>query len=319
MTGSVVPPVLSRTPSRALYIKLGPGGRWESSCILADQTIRLGYGQVPTSECVEAAATGDWSQIEMRLLESGTKTIGAARSHVRQIHEFFTAEDDVLWITFFQRSLWWCFAETTVRPAVDGHVRKVIGKWSSTDLKGGSLYLSTLSGRLSAIQSFRGTICAVPNLGYLVSRLRGDKPDDVRSALNALDTLANGLQALIARLHWRDFEILVDLIFRAAGLQRVNELGGTMRSIDLDLVSPLTGERYAAQVKSQAGPNELADIQAAFADRDDFTRIYLVVHSPDTALKNTVTEPPFELLGPRQLAELTIRNGLTDWLLRKAS
>ena len=38
-----------------------------------------------------------------------------------------------------------------------------------------------------------------------------------------------------------------------------------MKSIDLDLVWPFTGERFAAQVKSRAGLEELQTLQAAFS------------------------------------------------------
>jgi hypothetical protein len=147
------------------------------------------------------------------------------------------------------------------------------------------------------------------------------RASDLRVSVRDIEELANEILDVVfdGVMHWRDFEILVDLIFRGAGLQRINELGGTMKSIDLDLVSPLTGERYAAQVKSQAGATELQAIQDAFSDHADFSRIYLVVHSPDPSLIHTRdVQPPFEILGPQRLAELTVRNGLTDWLVRQA-
>jgi hypothetical protein len=53
---------------------------------------------------------------------------------------------------------------------------------------------------------------------------------------------------IIKELHPKDLEIFTDLVFRQSGWQRVGVSGGTEKDIDLDLISPVTGERIAVQI-----------------------------------------------------------------------
>lgn len=47
------------TANKALFIKLGEGGRWESECLKAG-TLRFGYQEIPHEACV----SGNWSEVE---------------------------------------------------------------------------------------------------------------------------------------------------------------------------------------------------------------------------------------------------------------
>jgi hypothetical protein len=268
---------------------------------------------------VEAARSGDWSSVEKILLGISSGKVGTAKNHARQVRLFFEADEDTLWITFFQHRLWWCFSTQTISRTVDGHARAVIGRWSSLDAQGRPLRTSGLSGRLTAIQGFRGTLCALRDVDYLHTRLRGETPAPVRAAETARTAFEETIRRLIKMLPWHDFELFVDLLFRQAGLQRTSQLGATIKDIDLDLLSPLTDERYAVQVKSAAGRDELARLQDAFSHPHDYSRIYLVVHSPDQALGREVVHEPFELLGPNELAKLAVRHGLGEWLMGRSS
>jgi len=215
--------------------------------------------------------------------------------------------------------MWWCRSFRKISPMPDGHVRPVIGCWAKEDVRGRPLEISSLSGKLTATQGFRGTVCSVGEFEYLLNRINGELPEAVRAAEEARDALRDRIEALISGLHWRDFEILVDLIFRGAGLQRVSELGKTLKEIDLDLLAPLTNERYAAQVKSRAGLRELQHLEDAFTDLHGFSRVYLVVHTPQAGLRDAAPAEPLEVLGPRQLADLSLRYGLTEWIIARAS
>ena len=107
---------------KALFIKLGEGGMWESEC-LREGTLRFGYKEIPHATCV----AGDWLEVE-RLARGFSKDKGSATRHVKQIGEFYGAGEDVLWITFHSDRLWWCFSTKEVSRLPDeGKVRSVIG------------------------------------------------------------------------------------------------------------------------------------------------------------------------------------------------
>jgi hypothetical protein len=121
-------------------------------------------------------------------------------------------------------------------------------------------------------------------------------------------------------LHPKDFEILVDLIFRQAGWQRVSVLGETQKLIDLDLLSPVTSERYAVQVKSKANRAEFESYKQKFADMQGYTRCYFVVHTPSTDLVEAkAPTDTIKLLQPKDVARLAAKYGLADWVIDKAS
>ena len=52
--------------------------------------------------------------------------------------------------------------------------------------------------------------------------------------------------ALLALLHWRDFELLVELVFGQSGWRQVGASGGVQKTVDMELVLPTTlfDERY---------------------------------------------------------------------------
>lgn len=64
---------------------------------------------------------------------------------------------------------------------------------------------------------------------------------------------------MIAQLDWRDFEILVDLMFACGGWQRTSAVGDGEVDVDLLLTSPTTGEAGWVQIRSQASQGVLDD------------------------------------------------------------
>jgi len=63
--------------------------------------------------------------------------------------------------------------------------------------------------------------------------------------------LKTAIRPLLQSLWWKDFELLADLIFTQSGWQRTSVLGKTEKSIDLELLSPVTGS--TAPTPLQAG------------------------------------------------------------------
>jgi hypothetical protein len=314
MSTDVLPAI--RAP-RALYIKLGEGGGWEAECIRTG-TLRFGYHHVPHQACLD----GEWNDVD-RALRTYSTDQGAITRHLNQVKEFYEAPADVLWITFFSDRLWWCFSRPEITVHANGEkTRPVIGKWQDSDIAGNALVKARLSGKLLATGLFRGTICSVTEFNYLLHKINGTVEPHVAVAQAAYEQLQKSLIPIIRALHPTDLEILTDLIFRQSGWQRVGVAGGVEKDIDLDLISPLTGERVAVQVKSSASPAVWRDYRQKFADMRGFSRFYFVTHSSNAGLHQEAAEnddPNFVLCGVEQLATQAVRGGLTGWLLDKAS
>lgn len=305
------------TAETALFIKLGEGGAWANDCI-GKGTLRIRYLKIPHQLCVDR----EWSKV-LECALSFSKNRGAATSHVKQNRFFYEEPPSVLWITFHGNRLWWCFAEGGVEALRDGtKQRRVIEKWRDEDTAGRPLLTSQLSGRLLAVQGFQGTICSIAEREYLLHKINGTVPPHVTAAQDSLTALVQCLVPIIQKLHPKDLEIFVDLIFRQAGWNRTGVTGGTEKDIDLDLLSPITNERVAVQVKSRATTRSYHSYRTKYADMRGFTRLYFVTHSPDKALKEeagAADDPTFVFWGPLQLAEQAARSGLAGWLLDKAS
>ena len=302
-------------PSKALYIKLGRGGNWESECIEEDQTIRLGYHNIPHDLCLQ----GKWDEVyeELGRLRQNS---GAARRDAKQIRLFYESDESVLWITFYGDRLYWCFSKPEVTLLADkSKIRPVAGQWRCDDINGKLLYKNQLSGRLLSMQGFRGTICNVEEFEYLKEKINGHVPKEVEEAKATLSELERKIETIIRKLHWRDFEILIDLIFAQAGWQRVNELGGVQKTLDLDLISPITSERYGVQIKSKAGLAEFEEYQQKFAEMDGCTRLYFVVHTPLGDFTHAKVDDNIELWLPKDIAHWAVKYGLADWIIAKAS
>jgi hypothetical protein len=302
---------------RALFIKLGSGGDWEADCIARGE-LRLGYHEVPHEACV----AGQWAQVEDGL-RATTRDAGALTRHLNQVREFYEAGEDVLWITFFSDRLWWCRARAGVTRHANGDkTRAVIGAWSDQDLSGAPLLKGRLSGKLLALQMYRGTICSVGDLSYLLHKINATAEPHVAQAQTAYEQLQHALHPIIRALHHSDLEILVDLVFRQAGWQRVGVSGGTEKDIDLDLISLVTGERIAVQVKADTRASEWRAYREKYAQTRSYSRFYFVTHCDRPELLEAVRQSDdasYVFWGIDQIASQAVRGGLTGWLLDKAS
>ena len=126
------------------------------------------------------------------------------------------------------------------------------------------------------------------------------------------------MKAVLKKLHWKDFENLVDLIFRNAGWRRLSLVGETLKYVDMELEEPITHDMYQVQVKSQATYEEYEEYAQNFS-HGNFRRLFFVVHSPDKKLADAGVGkfPDVELLLPNLLAAKVVEFGLTDWLLKR--
>ena len=92
------------------------------------------------------------------------------------------------------------------------------------------------------------------------------------------------LKPLIQSLSWKDFELLVDLIFTSSGWQRISVVGKTEKYIDIELISPVNNKRAFVQVKSQSTFNEFEIYKSKFNNMKQYDEMYYVVHTPDKKL-----------------------------------
>lgn len=137
------------------------------------------------------------------------------------------------------------------------------------------------------------------------------------AVFDATAHLIEKVEAGIKLLHWNDFEILVDLLFRAAGWKRVSVLGENMKYTDLELLEPITEYMYQVQIKSESTLNEFIKYADEFPEKI-FEKLYFIVHSPDENLEKYENKRSnVELIFTKRLAKMVVDFGLTEWLLKK--
>ncbi len=306
--------------SNAYYVKLGRGGKWADDS-LRNGIIRIGWRNQSLDD------VNNWRESAIREMElrsrekDGLTTAKSAISNEtialsKIVHS--TPED--VWITFHGPYLWWCrVAETGIEEtdAISKH-RKCAGKWSNCDIKGNRLIINQLPGRLSMKQRFSGTICGFneDQLDDLRRLLNNQPSEDFQAISKAKETLTKLVEGGLSPLHWKDFEILVDLVFRNAGWRRVSCVGETMKSVDMELEEPITGDRYQVQIKSDATIADFTEYAEDF-DGGDFKKLYFVVHNSKEKWTNAPKYGNVELILQERLAEMVVDFGLVSWLLKK--
>ena len=308
------------TAPRALYIKLGEGNRWAHQA-LETNTLRFGFADITHDVALAAAATGDFQPIKAFYHERGTVT-GTATRYSNEVREFYTAGSDVLWITFTDGRMWWCFADAEVistpgpgSEANGSRYRRAIGSWSDKDIHGQTLWKNILRGSLTTTEGFRGTICKVKEFDYLLRRLNGESTTGTEAVRTARLALIQTLVPLIGGLHWKDFELLVELVMTQGGWRRVSATGGTQHTIDLELELPLTGERALVQVKSRLNQADANLLVEGLAEAAGGARVFIAYHTaPDHP---SIDQESITLIGPEALAEHVVDLGLTTWVMRK--
>jgi hypothetical protein len=218
--------------------------------------------------------------------------------------------------------MWWCFAAPGVSLLADGtKVRPTLDGWHQHDVSEQRLTASRLSGGLLAVQAYRGTICAVDKC-YVLHKINCTDPQRVSTAERALTALSDSLQPIVERLHPRDLEVLVDLIFRNGGWQRVGVLAESETDIDLALESAVTGERIAVEVKAHASIGDYREYVARYTAMVGFDRFYFITQSlidAEVAGDGATGSTGVRFWGSRSLAQRAAHAGLARWLIDKAA
>lgn len=303
--------------SRVLFIKLGEKGSLEQKCIDGG-LIELDYSEIDHQSCLD----GNWVLVNRQIADAYGTAPNATTSHKNQIRRFYEEPAETLWITFHNGKLWHCFADRKIDLTANGtKTRKTIGGWKDHDSAGKTLFIQSISGRLTKVQGFRGTICEVEEKEYLLHKLNNTQSRELEAVEKNIASLKKNLEALIKRLNPQDFEVFVDLIFRAAGWSRIGELGKTVKTIDIELMAPVTNERAVVQVKSQSDRGVYSDFEARLEALQGYDKRFFVTHSPTPDLAkhiNSRSEANIIFWDVQQLSELSINAGLIDWLIKVA-
>jgi hypothetical protein len=303
-------------PKRAICIKLGRSGSWESEC-LEKGIIRFGYKETP----LESAESGDWDTVWEFWRSARKGDAGTATRDLSQIRHFYEDGDDTLWITLSGGLLWWCFAKPGVQMHPDAHgpYRECVAGWKNTDIAGNRLSSDKLSGNLLRVQGFRGTICDVKAFDYLIRKLNNQLQPEVEAATKAENEMVEKIVPLLRMLTWQDFELLVDLVFSNSGWRRVGQLGKTQKTVDIELVLPTAGERAFVQIKSSANKAELTDYLARLKEAALYDKMFFVWHTGEVGEVTEADKTNVLLVGPVLFARMVFEAGLTSWLRDKVS
>lgn len=305
------------TASEVRYIKLGKGGAWERASLDNDE-LHFGFQDAPH----DVSLTRDYEKIRQSLITRG-RLERVASSDAREVLEFYSLDEKCLWVTFAREHMWWCFADPHVSwRGGDGmtggeRVRKVIGKWRNTDVRGQPLKISTLSTKITKVAGYRRTICKIEAKDYLLRRINGLEEPIVAKGVQARQAILDATKEALQLLHWKDFETLVDVIFARSGWNRISALGGNQKLVDLELEQSVTNERMAVQVKSEASQAVLDQYIERIDEAGQFQRFVFICHSRKGALVAPPGRSNIQVWTDQELAEAVFRTGLYDWVLEK--
>jgi hypothetical protein len=306
-----------RTPSAVRYIKLGQGGAWAAEAI-EQSIIPFGFSQVPHAPC----AAGDWDKVR-QILAAGGRTKSGVSQGARELRDFYELPDDALWITFADRHLYWTFAWSAMvafRDPVPGgwhRFRPCIGGWSRMSLTGEPLSTTSLSSALTRVAGFRQTICTIERQDYLLRRIRGEEEPLLAKAREVRSELEQVALEMISALDWRDFEVMIDLLFANGGWRRQSAVGTGEVDVDLLLENPISREAAWVQVKSRCNQAVLDDYLERFRRDGSAQHFFLVCHSPAAKLR-APPDPRVHIWAGPKLARAALSAGLLDWLIERS-
>jgi len=301
------------TAEHAYYLKLGRAGSWAEDSIRHSKA-RIEWKSTPLAQI----NAGEWPAIK-KALQATSKTTGSGTADANALERFCRSTEADVWVTFHDSKLWWGRLKNgPVTEDETSKYREVLGGWRDRSLKNDLLLANQIPGRISQLQGFRGTICNVRDRDTLLRLLSGERSTEYLALAKSKNVLVANTAHAIQNLHWKDFELLVDLVFRQSGWRRVSVLGETMKSVDIELEDPITGDQYQVQVKARATKKTASTCKEQFSG-SAFRKYYLVVHTPEPELLDAtdLDDDDFELILPERLARMVVDGGLTSWLLDK--
>lgn len=316
---SPLPPVAT---TRVRYIKLGPGGCWDDDCI-RDNILRIDF-DTGSPETYAMCKRGDWQALRDDWARS--KDGGTATRFTNETRTYFEDAGDILWVTFAHDRLYWAFLEPGAPqiyapddPTDTSSFRRVRGAWRDHDIHGQvQLTKTRLPGSINSASSYRGTSFELrdEDRERLLRRINGTVDPAVERVARAHEELRQSLGALVARLTWRDFETLVDMLFTGAGWRRLGRPGGAEKTKDLDLVMPITGEKAWVQVKSATNAAQFAGYVADSERMEQYDRMFFVFH---TGPELRSDRPNVTVLDRMAVVDMVINGGFVNWVIERVA
>lgn len=279
--------------NRAYYLKLGKKGKWEDALVDGDKA-RIGWKEISITDIHSQNWKKIDKEIEKQFSKEGKKS--GATQDFNALKNFCEATDKDIFVTFYDSKLYWCFLKNgKIRKDAVSKYRRTKIKWQCTDINGKILSLNQISGRISKTQGFRATLCSIKETDTLYRIINALKNPICEDIVSKKFDLVESIQKAIIELHWKDMEILTDLVFRQTGWKRNSMLGEKMKYMDLELEEPITKELYQVQVKAKAGKNDFDEYCAQFSDLG-FKKLFFVVFCPEKSLKNVKAPENVEII-----------------------
>lgn len=302
--------------NKAYFIKLGASGKWAKDSF-ENNRIRIGWKRIPLNLLQQK----DWGEI-YRLNRLTAKDDGSATRDSNTLKNIIEADDSSIFITFENSVMFWAKASDAITVDEDdiSKYRLVKDSWSNKDINGNILYINKLPGGITKVQRFSGTSCAVKDVDILLRIINCQTNEYYRKINKAKLELEKTLENAIKDLHWKDFELLVDLIFRETGWQRISVLGESMKFVDLELKCPITEDLYQVQVKTETTKKEFLKYINDF-DNNIYRRLFYVVHTckDDIADISLLQGKDIEVWTVKEIAKAVVKYGLVDWVAGKCA
>ena len=299
------------------YIKLGNSGSWADEAFTSGRILfGSGVDKVDHQLCLN----GEWDKVEKQLGELLENQQGVSQG-LRQLQTFYKTEP-ILWITMANGHLYWSIS--TGRPNVLQHNNsdmpsrylETVDGWKNKSVRGEPLLLRNISSALTKTAGYRRTICEVAAKDYLL-RLLNDERDALQiKAELLLDQQSKVALELIQRLHWTEFETLIDLIFARNGWQRTSVLGRTIPDVDFVADQQVTGSTAWVQIKASSNQRELDDYINRFEKDGSCTDFFFACHSSISKLVIKKSRH-LHLWEGTELSRQAINAGLFYWLIEQ--
>ncbi len=302
--------------NNAFFLKLGSKGAWEYEATTNSSKARIDWSNIPILEIQNENWDVIRSLVEIDFKERGKKN--GATQDFNALKLFSEATENDVFITFAKNMMYWCMPEVgKIQEDTKSKFRTLKLNWRNTDIKGNKLYINSISGKITKTQGFMATLCRIEEKDAL-DRIINNKVSPIVEQIKKTEAeLQNLLTKAFSDLHWKDCETLADLIFNQSGLQRISQVGSSMKYMDIELENALTKERYIVQVKAHATGSDFNAYVENFPNKN-YTRLFFVSFNHDKSLDSVVSESESViLLKGKDLAALIIKLGLTNWVVDK--
>ena len=304
----------------AYYIKLGEKGKWAKESIEIG-IVRIGWDLVSIDDIKDK----NWDNIRKVIkkdYDDRDKKNGATQDF-EALKRFCEATEEDIFITFHNGFMYWCILDhSPIDRDIKSKFRKTLDGWSYHPLKSSIKVFNSndISGRISKTQAFQGTLCKfTEDESDIINRIINDFPNpkvnEVRAKKKEICVI---ITELIKDLHWKDCEILADLIFQQSGWHRVSMPGGNMEFMDMEYIDSINNERYIVQVKAGANLSIFKEYEQKISGKE-FKKLFFVVFHPEKSLEQYVNQnKEIEILFGEKLSEMIFDLGLLNWVLNKS-